>query len=459
MRNLFLMFAFAFLCSTQVHAQNGLLDVKPHGSDVDLNQLKLNPEWKCQQDANCNGAPRVPDATICDHKNGASVSVRCRTQPSSDDVPTAFFKKTICSLANSQLHGHVNFEEPVTLTGNLEWDGHSDDFDYDFYLTTVAGRLVTSHNHTPATIALELDSRETLDRFTALSGWWGQFQLMVNDKTQLHSVSSLFDSHANNAVAIGLLGVDCEHACHSELHPIYALAFRAADSTAAKEHWIVLARNFGDEGFCSHLRHSLGSTSQFPALHILIPKPAANVSATGTFVRTAGATGAVDLTPVKGVGINVSFPLTDPAARQVYLGEVFIDGTSPLVPVAHPAAMTNLEENKEEEGSESVLKSLMAKLPEEKRQTIQAISLSAMSEPITVKATPKGAISRDTYRWRLEHRSSKLRIVGKPETDPVQEINDLRLWKSICTAYDNHLPDERLRDACSPAALNSSSEP
>jgi hypothetical protein len=193
--------------------------------------------------------------------------------------------------------------------------------------------------------------------------------------------------------------------------------------------------------------------AQFPTLHITIPKPAIDVAATGEFVRTKGAKGDVVFTPVTAVGIDIAIPLTDPKARQVFLGEVWVTGSSPLTARSLPTVtFAAAEEKQEPESSETMLRRLIAQLPPRKQRELQSLRpVTAM--PQKTKTSARKAISIDEYAWRSEHPSSGLHLLPEPDVDLVHEQNDLLLWKSICAAYENKLPDERLRDACSSAAL------
>jgi hypothetical protein len=58
----------------------------------------------------------------------------------------------------------------------------------------------------------------------------------------------LFDK--KDAIVMGLFGLDCAHACGSELHPVYAMALHVQDSIE-DDVWAVFVRNWGDEGYCS----------------------------------------------------------------------------------------------------------------------------------------------------------------------------------------------------------------
>src|SRR5262249_12254875 len=80
--------------------------------------------------------------------------------------------------------------------------------------------------------------------------------------------AAMIDGH--EAIAIGLLGLDCEHSCATELHPVYGLAINLRRD-ASEDVWGFFLRNWGDEGFCSHDQHYL----DVPSLAFLIPHPGA----------------------------------------------------------------------------------------------------------------------------------------------------------------------------------------
>jgi hypothetical protein len=63
-----------------------------------------------------------------------------------------------------------------------------------------------------------------------------------------------------DAVVIGVMGFDEMHPPnYTELHPVHGLALRQAHGfpDAAHDRWSFFARNWGDEGECSHLQHYL----------------------------------------------------------------------------------------------------------------------------------------------------------------------------------------------------------
>ena len=61
------------------------------------------------------------------------------------------------------------------------------------------------------------------------------------------------------AIVVGLAGLDCEHGCGTELHPVYGLAIRVNDDPS-DDTWAIFVRNWGNEGYCSQEQHLLDTT-------------------------------------------------------------------------------------------------------------------------------------------------------------------------------------------------------
>src|SRR5262249_53382961 len=90
-------------------------------------------------------------------------------------------------------------------------------------------------------------------------------------------------------VATGLVGLDGVHGAHTELHPVYIMAFRLSQQAVAggvQEEWAFLARNSGDEGMCSsHVHYWTGAhmpPSDTQHYFVQLPWPAGASSATVT---------------------------------------------------------------------------------------------------------------------------------------------------------------------------------
>jgi hypothetical protein len=168
------------------------------------------------------------------------------------------------------LFGHVNWV-PATLSGTIYFEARNIDNDYDLKFVADT-RLPTdddevSSNHE---YGVEFDARETVDRFT--SGAWAAINGTVNQGRIPEQLSG------KRAIVTGLLGLDCEHSCRNELHPVFLLAVRAnADelmqvgARTLRERWVIFARNWGNQGYCSQDIHFLGRRG---TVSIRLPAPA-----------------------------------------------------------------------------------------------------------------------------------------------------------------------------------------
>jgi hypothetical protein len=56
---------------------------------------------------------------------------------------------------------------------------------------------------------------------------------------------------SNEAIATGLVGLDCMHGCEEELHPIYVLAIHMKDDPD-DDVWAIVVNNAGEQGACGH---------------------------------------------------------------------------------------------------------------------------------------------------------------------------------------------------------------
>jgi len=228
-------------------------------ADHDDNGAYVDPHWRCQE-SDCYYKKAVPDANaICDRK---PVPEACAVPT---DLDTAGLQSFFCFAELSQhVHGHVNLGEAV-FTGAGEWHAHNDDFDYEFemlgpkYADSYAGATRAS-----LPIALEFSSFETFGAVDDQTPHWKQFHdaLVTVTPDTNEQVSAMFDAPSDNKpnlVALGLFGLDCEHQCHAELHPVYAMAVRSAPDAAQpdQETWLVFARNQGGEGSCSQRVHPI----------------------------------------------------------------------------------------------------------------------------------------------------------------------------------------------------------
>ena len=100
----------------------------------------------------------------------------------------------------------------------------------------------------PDSLLLEFDSDETIDKFT--TSWWSEFHKAVDDSDA--KARAMIDERF--AIVTGLIGLDCEHECHSESHPVWAMAMNVKPSDD-DDLWAFFVRNWGNEGFCGTGQH------------------------------------------------------------------------------------------------------------------------------------------------------------------------------------------------------------
>src|SRR5262249_15737076 len=94
------------------------------------------------------------------------------------------------------------------------------------------------------------DAGETINHFH--TPWWETFRRAV-----LFDWASSYMS-GDEAIVIGLLGIDTEHALHTEIHPVWALAIHdLRRSSPSDDVWAIFARNWGNEGLCGQHQHLL----------------------------------------------------------------------------------------------------------------------------------------------------------------------------------------------------------
>jgi hypothetical protein len=284
-------------------------------SVLDPNGLLTNPYSRYQYEH--NALPNVDD--LC--KNGD-----CTSQQVTFDTATygtwqhvaceAYHLKT--ATAFGSILGHANWF-PVTYQGTVSWKGTSDnDGDNGVDLvpqfapgTNTLSGLTTIHSQS---IHMEFDNNESLARFS--SKWWQSFirsnHTIINGK---------------QAIVIGLYGLDCEHDCLAELHPLYVLAVHIK-SDANDDVWGIFVRRSGDEGYCSSGQMHDWNTKR---VSLLLPGNGQATKAAGTeFYRERMNQGPKKVTPtmrqVDG-GTLVTFDFAGGPMSDIFDGELHIKWT------------------------------------------------------------------------------------------------------------------------------------
>ena len=255
-------------------------DVHFDPDHLDPNGTPRNVDWRPQIQG------RIPNPDSCN--DGQPYSPACTQDKPFQDQPDlgheafCFLGKAISGSPIQPFFGHADWMV-AQYDGSIGWFNFADDFDYNLLL--VPGTLplgtgnehgiTTNNNHVdgdsskPQYIEIEWDSNETDAAFpepdnpgTPLS-WWAQFKQAAHaDDTQ--QLASLLHPRNKGSLAcgsvVGLFGLDCDHGCRSELHPVYALAIQRTEDPADNE-WSVLARNWGTGGYCSQYNDELAEAS------------------------------------------------------------------------------------------------------------------------------------------------------------------------------------------------------
>jgi len=185
----------------------------------------------------------------------------------------------LCTLFGdaSSINGHADWTV-ASAQGAIGWLNYADDWDYNLLLVPNDDNGLTQNNNLLSDgkqryIDIEFDSRELEGRFG--TDWWKEFARLAQAGVTSGDYQQIMDYlHSGPGLACGtvygVFGIDCEHGCRSEYHPAYAVAIQI-DESKDSNRWAIFARNWGDEGFCSHYNHQLDLQSCGGAIRLLLP--------------------------------------------------------------------------------------------------------------------------------------------------------------------------------------------
>jgi hypothetical protein len=311
----------------------------------DQNSIPLNPRWTGQ-----DGDQPLAIPSDCATKKPYFEARACTSGAEKITTDLANGRFSICNAeSGNPLRGHVNWGL-ATYTGPIRWGERTDDFldhEYCLELRPPRQRGLTMANG--GTLHIEFDLRETINRFN--TPWWADWRDRVDaldafdDDQRRQAVHDLVDDR--DAIVIGLMGLDCEHDCQTELHPVYGIAIHARDDPA-NDVWAVFARNWGNEGLCSRFDHPV----EVQSLTFRIPwRPnAASVKiaegrgedAQTKFCQSFDGQIEPRVTAATNVGADLTLALKDSAAHPRVAGELhltWLDAQGePLRPTARRAA-------------------------------------------------------------------------------------------------------------------------
>jgi hypothetical protein len=400
------------------------MDLVGSGS-TDENGVALNPQWGLQV-TEPGSVPDVPQ--ICFTVPGWFDNPLCSTQHPGVDI-AAGLRLLICAIGTTTpIPGHVNYF-PSTYEGPLFWDSFDFfDGDYNVQLVPPTQNGLTSHN--PVSLKGEFDSRETIDHFG--TPWWVVFRLVPDAIKKI-----LIDGKP--AIMSGFTGVDCEHGCPSELHPVWVLAIHVHDDPA-DDVWAVFVRNWGNEGFCSDAQHEVNWAGN--RFTLTLPWRAGATSArlgpgTVFLANDAGISGSWRSVP--GEKVNLTFTLPAPSSRAIVHGELHLGWSGgALRPTAGDSSSTRpVEVEREGQGghAEALVRDLIMRLTPEQRRSLESRFTggprSFDSVPVPLKRARSG-IEEATAA------SAPPSVTSRP--DPARTAEEERRLRALLDAFGGRVP-------------------
>jgi hypothetical protein len=462
----------------------------------DLNGLPLNPIWGAQvpKSSQLPPPPPPPDCVRRPDQKPA-----CTDQDTLIDS-AVFPNLLICSLIPaSQIHGHVDWM-PAEYVGGLTWWNFADDWDYNFAIVPLDYAGLTTYNNTidPSGTPLrfieaEFDSRETTDRF--VTRWWTHFRNVAaqfdNEATQTLLAGD--KNRVPQAVVVGLFGLDCEHDCRSEVHPVYGFAAEASDH-ADDNVWVMFVRNWGNEGFCSQYDHQIHFNDN--KITFMLPratKGIATIDAQKTEFAVTDGSGISfpDIKQVAGEGTSVTFTLPPPenhALAEFVLHLTWKNDTySPpkwkmkinnfgrLMADMKPN-LTQTDGIKEDEVEDYLHKLLSLKDRKASQQTVAVLpeaSRHRLQSPLTqanvpIQVSPSGSLKQQNHDAVAPRQQGLPKHTVQPDEQKL--VRDCEFIRSVCSKYNNSPPTDRIpnfpqlcsqldqQEACSKAADRAQNE-
>lgn len=276
------------------------------------------------------------------------------TQQASFDVPPHVLTECLLAPGFGQLHGHVNWA-PSTFIGKLRSQGTSADRDFDLQLFTLDDldrntRFANSSDDVgKVEPVLTSDSQPIGEYRNALWLEFASYETFnvtsPKDPSPRPSGYEFWDNLSkkaldakdtdHTAVVTGLLNLDCVHDCHTELHPVFAMAVRTKREDLAKDivnddSWAIFVRNAGNEGDCGADEHYLNRD----AYTFFLPAPLGALRETPNVENPVNTFSANDdgitwkLYPAPGrSGVYLTFSFAPTACRKLYSRQpMFISG-------------------------------------------------------------------------------------------------------------------------------------
>jgi hypothetical protein len=388
------------------------------------------------------------------------------------DPPLRFPNGVFCRVGKlgGGFDGHYDWVV-ASQQGCVDWEHKAEDGDYNFRLYPYNPRMsgLTKNNdlaeNNERFIGLEFDYYETV--FQSQLPFWKSLQAEVeredNDQQSLRpQISKLLNpSHPEinpRAMVIGLFGVDCEHGCKSEIHPVLALAIETKASQD-DDTWVLLFRNWGNGGFCSGYRHLIDFPDNQLSI-LLFDDPGSQgpqVTKAEMYVPQGSGIEGPKVSEWQGRGPVLTFTFPPGSQKLVYAElEIHLKWgkfnppscrISPAPLAARPATPSPPQT------SEEYLQQLHREVAKKSRAVaIQVFrpagvpGAKALAQPLAVTLPQNFAIEKFAPRPQPAKRAVHVPVL-RPDKEKL--ARDASLIQRLCKHYNNQLPPFQGRDISS----------
>ena len=305
-----------------------------------------------------------------------------------------------------RIGGHVNWKDaPVTYEGTLYWEDHGQpDDDYSLNMVTNDAALYVAESDRAH---IEFDSDETIDNFH--TAWWQALKQAVDADEPQDNHNNWTQTRAmidgRKAIVIGLPGLDCEHKCSTELHPVWAIAVQTAE-TLWEESWAFFVRNWGNEGYCSGGLEVLNTKAITFQLRRAGTNDFSIASAAFEGINTTGAV-TTQMVPAGGA-VLVTFTLNEPAQKSLVDGELHLKWSWPpreMQPRPPEPRYSVAMRPRSDLGPEEGFRKMVAALTPQERTRYMSLAKVAQgnalrAQPLRVIKRPPGPVQGTMRRRR-----------------------------------------------------------
>ena len=454
-------------------------DLVGHG--LDANGLPVNPEWGWQINGGLHSSTGITPLGPEPAAFPVGCPPACTSQnPSFDEAQLSWGNAIDHFFGVCQHYDPPQNYNPWTASGHLDWfdatftgqifwvthdGGAFGDDDYNMRIMTPkfhrdpAGTTFFNVEVNDAadeeSIGIEFDSDETIDHY-GQSYIWNIFHQTV-DAGDIAAAATI---NNHDAVVIGLMGIDEMHDVYAEIHPVHAIAIReglansALPIKPADDRWFFFARNWGDEGECSHLQHYLLTnqiTLQFPPPSV--QQQVATLNGLGTQILASGAANPpVFSSGPQGTFLTLNLP--DAANQPFVFGEISLNWTGKPAPTPGgdkraPVQFASTEAPKRTAAGAKPVREESGPEPETRLRNMwnstpagkQALYRTLLAALYTAPATPPSQALKTTVNAKLPSRPAKFPGHGSaPATEKLKR--DTARMQALCAANAGQIPSE-----------------